>query len=388
MGVQFALTARFRWIAGRVGMDAMIQFHRQAGLVAFGFVLAHPVILILNSRRALAYFDPTVNLPRALSLSTAIICLILIVALSMRRQALRIPYEWWRLTHGVLAAMVLLIGLAHTLMVGRFVSEPWKQGMWILLIGVAVTLLVQTRILKPILSLRRPWRVQSVRRELERLWTVTLAADGHAGTSFAPGQCFWVTIAGSPFSLQQHPFTVASSARDGVRLEFTIKELGDFTSRIGEVKLGSRAWLEGPYGAFDVPSDPEAPLVMIAGGIGITPFLSIMRTLRDQGARRRGVLIYGAKDLESMAFRGELEECAAATGVALALLPEHPPPGWEGESGFLTPQMLGRLVEPQDEPSSQYFVCGPDPMMDLVESSLLERGVSLARLHSERFNIA
>src|SRR5690606_31148257 len=153
--------------------------------------------------------------------------------------------------------------------------------------GAAVLLLVQTRIVKPLMVLRRRWRVEGVRRDMERLWTVTLVPDGHAGTPFEAGQCFWVTIEASPFSLQQHPFTVASSAADSSRLEFTIKELGDYTSRIGEIPAGARAWLEGPYGAFHFPHASEAPAVMFAGGIGITPFLSMLRTLRDEGRRHR-----------------------------------------------------------------------------------------------------
>src|SRR5690606_13810792 len=131
---------------------------------------------------------------------------------------------------------------------------------------------------------------------------------------------------------------VASSAADPSRLEFTVKELGDYTSRIGQVRDGSRAWLEGPYGAFHFPRDPDAPVVMFAGGIGITPFLSMLRTLRDEGRRHRWQLVYGVRDLERIAFGEELAAIAAETGGRLVLLPEHPPPGWEGESGLMTNQ--------------------------------------------------
>ena len=388
MGVQFALTARFRWIAGRIGLDSMLHFHRQAGIVGFVFVMAHPIILIANNQRSLAFFDPSVNLMRALALSFAMIALLLIVGLSLWRKTLRIPYEWWRLTHGILSALVIVIGLAHTLMVGRYVDTPWKQALWIVLIGAAVFLLIQMRIFKPLAASRRPWRVEDVRREVDRVWTLVLMPIDHAGLKFQAGQCVWLAVDASPFTLESHPFTVASSADAPGRVEITIKELGDWTSTIGKVSGGAMAYMEGPYGAFILPDDADVSLVMIAGGIGITPFMSMLRTMRDRGDQRRVLLLYAGASLDRLTYREELAELEQILHLTVVHVLENPPDDWQGERGFITPEMLQRQTSKIESPRTHYYVCGPEPMMDAVESALLQNGVPMDRVNSERFEIA
>jgi predicted ferric reductase len=388
MGVQFALTARFRWIAGRIGMDSMLHFHRQTGIIGFCFVMAHPIVLIANNQRALEFFDPTVNFMRAVALITAIIALLLIVGLSLWRKTLRVPYEWWRLTHGVLSALVVLIGLAHTLMVGRYVSVLWKQGMWIILIAGAIFLLIQMRILKPLAASRRPWRIESVRKDIDRVWTLTLVPINHDGMSFRAGQCIWLSVGDSIWTLESHPFTIASSADAPKRIELTIKELGDWTRDVGTIKPGTRAFLEGPYGAFMLPKDGDDPLVLIAGGIGITPMLSMLRTMRDREDQRRVLLIYAANSQDRLAFHEELASMQNAMNLELILVLQEPPEHWEGERGLIDADMLARCCAPFESPTTRYYVCGPEPMMDAVEDALLHKGIALQRINSERFEIA
>ena len=119
LGLQFLLTGRFRNVASSVGLDTMLQFHRQVGLIAFGFILAHPAILFATDPTYLAYLDPRVNLPRALALSGVLAVLVLLLVTTLWREQLRMSYEWWRTGHGVLALFVILIGLAHGLQVGH-----------------------------------------------------------------------------------------------------------------------------------------------------------------------------------------------------------------------------------------------------------------------------
>lgn len=388
MAVQFALTARFRWIAAEIGLDSMLQFHRQAGIVGTVFVFAHPIILIANNQRALAFFDPSVNFMRAITLSCAMIGLLLVVGLSLWRKTLRIPYEWWRLTHSVLSALVILIGLAHTLMVGRYVSSIWKQALWVLLVAAAIILLFKMRVLKSRTASKRPWRVENVRRETERIWTLVLTPVDHPGMSFHAGQCVWLTTGSTAFTLRSHPFTIASSADAPARIELTIKELGDWTNQIGQTSVGEQAFLDGPYGAFILPEHPQAKLVFIAGGIGITPFISMLRTMRDRGDQRHTLLVYAGGSLDRMAFRDELSQLEQLLNLKVVYVLEDPPADWDGPTGFITPELLQQVTADIRSPSTHYYVCGPEPMMDLVEQTLLDLGVEQDCLNSERFDMA
>jgi predicted ferric reductase len=387
MWLQFALTARFRWIAPGTGLDTLMQLHRQAGISAFALVLAHPVLAIAADDRFLEYLDPRDGLARAAALSFSIVALVAILGSSLWRRALRIRYEWWRVAHAVLATLIVFIGLVHVLQVGFYIDDPWQQALWSGLTLAALGLLGYTRFVRPLRMGRRPYRVAEVRREPGSSWTVVLEPIGHGGMRFEAGQFAWVTIGGSPFSLEQHPFSFSSSAEARQRLEFTIKELGDWTSGVGQVAVGTRAYLDGPYGAFTL--DPAAErVVCIAGGVGITPIMSILRTWRDRADSRPMALLYAAGTLDGMVFRQELERMAAERPLELLLHPREAPPGWTGQSGLPTAETIDRLVERYGATGTQYLVCGPPPLMELAERRLLALGVPPQAITAERFDIA
>jgi len=387
LGLQFALTARFRQVAAPFGIDTMLHFHRQAGLVAFGFVLAHPLILFVVQPAFLAFLDPRVSAARALALWALLGSLVLLIALTLWRRPLGLAYEWWRASHGVLALLVVFIGLVHVLRVGYYIATPWKQALWVGMTGVAILLLLHARVLKPLQLRGRPYRVVEVRPERGRCWTVVVEPAGHPGMHFEAGQFAWLTLGPSPFSLEQHPFSFASSASDAPRLEFTVKELGDFTSTIGEIAPGSTAFVEGPYGAFSL-SPEAAGGVYVVGGIGITPVMSILRTLRDQGDRRPHLLIYGESEPDEITFREELEQLTSELDLRVVHVLTDPPAEWKGERGLVDQDIMERHLAPSLAADVEYFVCGPEPMMDGVETYLIDRGVTLRMLNSERFNIA
>jgi predicted ferric reductase len=136
---------------------------------------------------------------------------------------------------------------------------------------VLIGLLGYVRIYKPWRLLSRPYSVAEVRSVAPRTWALTVRAEGHEGLRFQPGQFAWITIDRSPFSVREHPFSLSSSAERTGTYEFTIKELGDFTSRIGEVQPNTRAYIDGPYGAFSTERYQGPGYIFIAGGVGISP---------------------------------------------------------------------------------------------------------------------
>jgi predicted ferric reductase len=210
--------------------------------------------------------------------------------------------------------------------------------------------------------------------------------DGHPGFRFSPGQFAWLTLWANPFQITGHPFSFSSSAAaaDG-RVEMTIRNLGDFTSAIHQVPVGQRVYLDGPYGAFTIGRNPADMHVLIAGGVGITPMMSLIRTLADRGDRRPVILLYGSKDWESIIFREELEALEARLKMSIFHVLENPPAGGTGEQGFITTEVLRRHLPPPYA-DHEYFICGPDVMMDAMEKALGELDVPLSKYHSERYS--
>ncbi|HSL95058.1 MAG TPA: ferric reductase-like transmembrane domain-containing protein [Thermoleophilia bacterium] len=385
MALQFAVTARLRHVAAPYGIDVVVQFHRQIAVVATLMVVAHPVILFVRDPELLALLNVLEAPWRARFGVTGLVALLALVVSSVWRGGLRLPYEPWRIAHGVLAVVAVAFSLTHIELVGHYLNEPWKRGFWAVLTTVLVALLAYVRVVKPLRLRRRPWRVAAVRRETEDTTTLALEPDGHEGLRFLPGQFAWLILGDSPFTVEQHPFSISSSAMKPERPELTIKALGDWTGRVSETPIGRRAYLEGPYGAFSVDRYPAPGYVFVAGGVGITPFVGMLRTLEDRGDTRHHRVIYASGRATSLIFKDELDRLAAGPldlGVTYVL--GDPPAGWDGATGRIDADLLRRQAV-DELPGHVYFVCGPDPMMDAVEDALLELGVPLDSIHSERF---
>jgi predicted ferric reductase len=385
---QFALTARFRGTVVPFGIDVVFYFHRWAAVVATALVVAHPAVLFLDNPALTFFLDPRVAPWHMTAGLVSVGALLALMATSLARRPLRVPYEGWRVAHAVLAAVVVGGALVHVFGVGYRVAAPAMRALWVAyaLAWAAVVLLV--RLVRPLGLRRRPYRVASVVPERGDAWTVTVAPDGHAGFRFTPGQFAWLTVRASPFAMREHPFSIASDPADAPgRLAFVVKALGDFTATIGTLREGERVYVDGPYGVFGIDRHPEAPgYVFVAGGIGIAPMLAMLRALATRGDRRPLWLFYAYRRWERMTAREELEALGPRLDLRVVWVVEEPPDVWDRERGRLTPALFDRHLPP-GRAAFEYFVCGPEAMIQASEAALVSLGVPRRRIHSELFNL-
>ncbi len=389
MALQFALTARFKKVKAPYGSDIVYYFHKQISLVAFGLVLAHPLILFLFDPQTLRLLNVFEAPWRARAAVTATLALIALVVISIWRKKLKIEYNRWRIWHGLLATAAVALAMVHVTLVGHYVDGTLKRLLWVGYGAFFVGMLAWVRLIKPLILLRRPWEVVSVQSQPGNAWSLRLRPVGHRGFTFEPGQFAWITAWNSPFADSEHPFSLSSSAEDRDTIEFTIKELGDFTRTIKDMKPGQRVYVDGAYGAFSVDRHDHATgFVFVAGGIGITPMMSMLRTLADRGDRRKLTLLYANKNREGVAFYDEIEKLKERLNLTVVHVLENPPEGWTGERGFINQGLLERfLPEDRQKNAVEVFICGPKPMMDAVEKALVNAGVFLGDFHSERFDM-
>ena len=387
MGLQFGLTARFRHVTEPWGEDVIYHFHRRISLIAVTLVILHPAIMIAVQPQLLLLPDVRDVPWGAVFAFISLGALIVLVVTALWRVRLNIRYETWHLAHIGLAIVAVTSGLLHMVGWGFYLADPWKRALWIGLTIFWIGLLLYVRIAKPLFMLRRPYRITEVRRERGDTSTLVMLPDGHPGFRFRPGQFGWLTVWGSPFKITGHPFSFSSSAEAaGGRVEMTIRKLGDFTNAIPDVPVGQRVYLDGPYGAFTI-GNPADMHVLIAGGVGITPMMSMIRTLADRGDRRPVVLIYGSRDWDSITFREELEALKARLDLTVVHVLSAPPTDWTGESGHVTAEIFRRHLPPPHA-EHEYFICGPNVMMDAIEKALGALGVPLSKYHSERYSFA
>jgi predicted ferric reductase len=318
----------------------------------------------------------------------AFFCFAAILVTSLFRKIFRLDYEWWRILHVVLAVAGVILAGWHMLGSGSYLEAPLKRFLWMGLLASWLGLTLWVRLVRPWRLSRRPYRVKEVRPEVGHTWTLVLEPEATPPFDYRAGQFAWVTLRASPFAMKEHPFSISSAPTRPGTLEFTIKELGDFTSTIGTVKPGEVAFVDGPYGNFGTDRHPDAKgFVFVVGGVGVAPAISMLRDLADRGDTRPHWIFYGNRQWDRVALRDEIDALAKKLDLTVVHVLLEPHAGWEGEVGFVSREVMERHL-PADLSGLHFMVCGPTPMIRLVEKNLREMKVSLRRLHSEIFDLA
>ena len=388
--VEFLLSGRFRTISGQIGIDATMRVHQLMARAFTVFILVHPFIYVTPMLNRPLPWDETGQLTLGLTTATFIsgligwVALMLLVALAIFREQRSGSYEAWRAAHGFAAVVVAGAGAHHTLAAGRYSSDPWLWTFWIALLALAALTLVWVYIFKPLRQLRNPFEVRSVQPIAERTWELTITPK-RKPLDFGAGQFVWLNVGNSPFSMAENPFSIASPPANTDELAFVIKEVGDFTRRIGEVQPDTRCYLDGPHGHLTIPGHETPGIALIAGGVGIAPVLSILRQLRHERDERPIILLYGNRLREQIVYEDELRAMQDQINLQVEFALSEPPPDWQGHRGMIDAEMLGAVLERPDARSWRYILCGPQPMIESVEKTLLTHGVSSGNVLSEQF---
>lgn len=384
--MEFVLSGRFKKISTGIGMDVTMRVHQMMARTALIFAMLHPFLYRGTASGGQRPWDPT----RQLTITTdfydlssgitAFLLLPCLVLLAVGRTKLDYKYETWRLMHGIGATLIAALLLHHTVYAGRYGSQPVMTWLWLVMTGLAIVSLIYVYLVAPLRETARPWRVTSVTRLTPGQWEVTVAPEKHPGLDFKAGQFVWLNVGHSAFSLKENPFSICSAPAAGSKISFMIKELGDFTRTVGQIKPGTIAYLDGPYGSLTVDGRNEPGIALIAGGVGIAPLLGILRELRQTGDPRKVKLIYGNRTDNQIAFRDELDEEDVTYVVS------EPTAAWQGEKGFIDPALIDRVFSPLEIKEWLFVMCGPGIMMDIVEDHLITRGTPSRHILSERFD--
>jgi predicted ferric reductase len=387
--LQFVLTARFKVIKAPYGSDIVYFFHKQISLVAYGLVLAHIILLFLFSPRLINLLNIFTAPWRARAGVISMVAITALILTSIYRKKWKIEYNRWRIWHGILAIAAVSLGFAHVYLVGYYLNTPIKQELWIVYSAFWIGLIFYVRVYKPWQLLKFPYMVNEVIAERGGVYTLTLIPKKGKAMKFQAGQFAWITSGQTPFSDAEHPFTIASSAEKPHSLSFSIKELGDFTGTIKNLRKGQLVYVDGPFGAFSYERHPHAEgYLFIAGGIGITPMMSMLRTLADRRDTRRLVLLYANKTWEGITFREELDALQEKLNLKVTHVLEAPPDDWTGEKGFINARIVREHLPPAREPNTwEVFLCGPPPMMNAIEKAMPAAGVGIGDYHLEKFDL-
>ncbi len=389
LAVQFVTSGRFERFSAPLGLDAMMGFHRLAGRAVAIAILLHVLLAawLGAGEKGAALPAAAERLFTSEQMVTGIVALagvLAIIGAATQRERFGLRYEWWRVSHGIGALVVLALAAQHAWSNGVFLRSPGTAALTGAAVVAAVACFGAVYVVRAWNSMRGDWVVVKINPLVSRLHEVTLTRSVPKPFSFRAGQFVWVTF-GRRHPVTDHPFSIASSPGELPQLRFIIKENGDFTSRIGSLPAGTPAYLDGPHGNFtaDLSADP---IVLIAGGVGIAPVLSILRSLAENeysGSVR--LLIASRTDAEQL-FGAEVEQLAAKLNLKMMPIVEQPTSAWRGATGRIDRNKLADLVSGLPLKSADILICGPLPMMAAASAILLELGAPAGRIHYERFD--
>ena len=385
LALQFLITARLSWVEAPFGLDVLLVFHRAMAVVATALLCVHPVLVVqeegwslLVGRHARWY----------VWLGVAALALLLTqLIVSLARRLIRLTYDRWRSMHQPFALSVLALGFVHGVTAGDD-SQGAGFLVWAMVLVIALGFWSYARLVRPRTLLRRPFRVLDVKPEAPRVWTLTLKSPEGLPYAFLPGQFQFLRLHGSEVPSEEHPFTTASSPARPDRISVTIKESGDYTSGIVRARPGDLATVHGPFGRFSHVLHPgEEDRVFVAGGVGITPLMSMLRFMRDRSESRRVLLVYACRRAEDLLFAAELDAMEAGGRPRLKRVPvlAEPPPGWTGESGLLDADRIARLAG--GVAGKSFYLCCPPGLMRNLIGGLRRMGVSPRRIHADYFSL-
>lgn len=241
----------------------------------------------------------------------------------------------------------------------------------------------------PILGV--PWLVATVsglHDETEAAKSIAFEVQGWPG--HLAGQHIDLRLTAEDGYVAQRSFSLASPAGASTSIEITVQRVKDGEVSpflLDELRVGDQIELRGPIGGyFTWAPSSNRPLMLIGGGSGVVPLMSILRTRRVAGSAVQARLLYSSRSVDQILYRAELDEIGATAGgpEIVHTLTRGAPPGWAGEQGRVDEAMLARQsIGANDEPD--IFVCGPTPFVESVADHLLSLGHAEANIRTERF---
>ncbi|MDG6224800.1 MAG: ferric reductase-like transmembrane domain-containing protein [Candidatus Thermoplasmatota archaeon] len=377
LSLNFVLSVRARWMERLFnGMDRQYIVHRLTGRAAVLFMLLHPIFLLAHNSFSLealrTYLVPGVDWPVSLgTLSFVIVCVL--IALTMM---FRIPYHIWFITHRFMI-FVLVLSFVHAVLSGSDVGAyPVMMGALSILFAMGVTSdLYMAFFYRPLNS-----RKVKVLRKSSFSDILELKLMRPHGFNMEPGQFIFVQFP-KVARCEFFPFSISSDQyEDHIRI--SIKAAGDTTSRLKDaVRKDDVLRILGPYGMFGKNyMSHDRDMIWVAGGIGITPFLSMAMNESIHPTGRRIDLIYAMRGMDDAHYDRELHRESSINRLFNYM-------HWLSmERGRISAEGIVREIE-GDVRDRVVMICGPPAMMEALSSQFRKLGVPTRNIIYEDFNL-
>lgn len=359
------------------GLSKIIKFQRKFSLLTMIFILAHPVFFILSAKSILPYVIPDFSIiPLALGTISFYIFIIVMIASKMYK---RISYASWQFIH-LLTYLLFFFSSYHAYNWGFESGNLFIRVIYFVLFIAIISGVIYRTNYKIKRRLAGKFYVQEVKYETKDIFTLKLKPEKKF--FFRAGQFCFLRLAKDKL-YARHPFTIASSPPED-EICFTVKLEGKFTKALAGLKSGEEVIIEGPFGIF-TPEDRAKDLVFMAGGVGITPFMSIIRDRLLENKTQNIILLYGVKTRADIIYRQELDKIkknwfkkayVLSRDYAFFKQPWY-------EAGHISQEIIKKHVNNLN--NSLFYVCGPEAMKNSLKKVLKSLGVNKRNIMIEDF---
>ena len=381
-----ALMARLPPLEKGIGTDRLAHWHSIGGRYVISTISAHVVFIVwgyavVGQKNVLSETATLLTtFPDILMATVAWLILLVVAAVSIRAARRRIAYETWYYAH-LYTYLAIALAFSHQFADGGAFAESLQARIaWSALYAVIGGLLLWYRVIVPIRSsTRHQFAVQSVRPEAHGIVSVLISGRDFDHLRAEPGQFFRWRFLTRELWWQSHPYSLSAMPQPDL-MRITVKARGDHSGSLANLKPGTRIIAEGPYGAF-TPSLTGRRVLLIAGGVGITPIRAMFAALPK---RMSGgiTLLYRASHPRDVVFSRELNAIATDRQAALHYLI-----GSRDQLGFdpLDADHLQRTVPGLHR--YEVYVCGPTGMTQTAVAALRAAGIPQRRIHRESFDL-
>jgi predicted ferric reductase len=374
----FILAARIRWLEDYFnGLDKMYHLHHSMARIAMVMLIVHPVMLALrwipeDFSKTLWYLFPV---HRRLEIdlgSWALWGLIILMVITLIN---KVPYDKWKLTHKFMGVFFIL-GISHIYLLDfSFDVNPALMAYLTFFSVAGVIAWIYKSILFDWVTKKYRYRVDTVHRLNDNVIEIELSPE-NSSINYVPGQFYFFSFRDTGLSRESHPYTVCNITQEG-KITIIVKALGDYTRQLHkELKAGTTALLEGPYGRFGYRRG-KRDQIWIGGGVGIAPFISWANDLLNKNKTDLKVDLYYCVNTESEAYHlhvfKNLEVQMQGFNVHLV----------RGDiEGFMNVNMISNIHE------KEIFICGPKLMRESILPEIKKNGVLKQYIHYEDFDFS
>lgn len=376
------LMSRTPVLEHRIGPDTLARWHARCGRAFLLLVLVHGAAAVqswADSRQQsiLGSSIAVLSLPGLTTATLGTALFIAIAVISIRKARRRFSYETWHGVH-LLTYVAIALSFAHMLAGPNLAGMPAMQIGWTLLYAYAFALVLRYRFLGPVGTLwRHRLRVVAVVPEAHGVVSLVLRGRHVADLGSESGQFFrWRFLTASTWR-SAHPFSL-SAPPYGDQLRITVKALGPGSTSVQSVRPGTLVFAEGPSGSMTARRRTQPSVLLIAGGVGITPMRALFETMDQRGGRL--TLLYRASSPQDVVFGAELEHIARQRGSEILWLVGRS----SDPANQMTAANLRRLVP--DVAERDVYLCASPGLSAGVRAALREIGLPVHRLHEEVFS--